>query len=219
MKFFTLLLLLCMAMAASVSAQQFGVKGGMNGSSVFVDGESYNTFKASFYVGAFAEFELPNRFSVQPEIVYSAQGTYSEFIHDVSGMTKSVTVIRSELQTTSKVNYLNIPILVKYELFDGFTMNVGPQFGFLLGGLKQDWDLSYVAVTDGVLGSVSESGTDNYNKDDVNTFDFSVAVGLEYDITERIDVSVRYNIGLTDIAKDGKSRNGVFQLGVGFKIF
>ena len=56
-------------------------------------------------------------------------------------------------------------------------------------------------------------------KDDaenVNTFDFSVPVGISYEYMN-ICLDARYNIGCTKVDKDVKGCNSVFQITLGYK--
>ena len=58
-----------------------------------------------------------------------------------------------------------------------------------------------------------ETATDNYKRND-----FSIPVGISYE-TDDVILSLRYNIGLTDISKEmEKMRNQVFSLSIGYRI-
>ena len=58
------------------------------------------------------------------------------------------------------------------------------------------------------------SGTDGLKK-----FDFSIPLGLSYEISDFV-IDARYNLGLTNINDNdlGKAKNGVIMLTVGYKI-
>ncbi len=78
------------------NAQQtrFGIKGGLNLSTV-VGGEVENTKTfVGFHVGGFAEINIVEKFFIQPELLFSAQGT------KVDGPFEDGDI---------KLNYLNIP--------------------------------------------------------------------------------------------------------------
>ncbi|MCC9016897.1 MULTISPECIES: porin family protein [Flavobacterium] len=103
---------------ANAQKTRFGVKGGLNISSV-VGGDVEDT-KAlvGFHVGGFAEIHVVQRFFIQPELLFSAQGT------KVDG---------SLNDTDIKLNYLNIPVVAKYYIIDKkFNVEAGPQLGVLL---------------------------------------------------------------------------------------
>jgi hypothetical protein len=95
------------------------------------------------------------------------------------------------------MHYLNIPILANYYVVKGLAVKAGIQPGFLVG-----------AKHDGKSFS-----------DDCKKFDFSIPVGLSYEISN-IVFDARYNIGLTKTAKGDnveKTKNSVFQFTVGYK--
>lgn len=112
------------------------------------------------------------------------------------------------------LDYLNIPLRAKVYVAPGFSINAGVQFGFLL---NSKWDvLEY-------FPGVKE-------KDILQTFDFSIPMGVSYEISNVV-IDARYNLGVTDITKDfsktlpdgseiavdSKARNSVFMLTVGYR--
>lgn len=190
-------------MAASfyANAQQqlkFGPKAGVNFSNL--SNVSKAKMLTGFYVGAVAEIKLNEKFSLQPELVYSSQGAenvYSENAvqhhnHDI-------------------VSYINIPVMGKYFLTNSFSIELGPQFGFLVMAENKD-----KITTNGV-----EVKENNDFKNEVNSFDFAIGAGLAYDLSNGFFVNTRYNYGITNVGKSDRyysdSKNRVIQLGVGYK--
>lgn len=75
-----------------------------------------------------AEIKISEKFSLQPELLYSGQG-YDTGI-DTEG--------------TIALNYLNIPVIAKYYVTKKLSLKAGPQIGFLLstkGGTHDYKDL------------------------------------------------------------------------------
>ena len=179
------LLIACAFMVVTVSAQTLGIKAGYNGSKIsfgsnsmdifddMFDGKVKNKINSGVYVGAFTIFELSDKFVVQPELVYSSQGATLKVKDDSDWLKVNV-----------NTHYLNIPVIAKYEIIDGLSVNAGPQFGFLLGdaSAKAKWNIA------GANGSTEKGDVDH---EYFNTFDFAIALGLAYDITEDLDVSLR----------------------------
>lgn len=125
------LLFAMVAMAVGASAQiQWGVKGGLNLSNL--RGDSDGDMKPSIYAGAFAEFALSDAWAIQPEVVYSRQGTKDGDIK-------------------LRVNYLNIPIMAKFYVMDKWSFEAGPQIGFKMNAKVTDGDNS-VKVSDQFKG-------------------------------------------------------------------
>lgn len=114
------------------SAQvKFGIKAGMNVSSWRVDDSFSGNLKS--YIGGnggvFAQIPVSGNFSIQPEVLYSAEGAKV-----------SVSGVDGKYQT----GYVNIPVMLKYTDQSGFFGEFGPQLGLLVsakakgGGQSQD---------------------------------------------------------------------------------
>ena len=100
--------------AAAAQKTYFGVKGGLNFSSIEVeDGEDFEG-KTGMHVGGLAHIHITRQFALQPELVFSMQGG-----EDESDNMKF------------KLNYINIPLLAQYMTADGFRLQTGPQLGIL----------------------------------------------------------------------------------------
>ena len=104
---------------ASINAQEFGAKAGVNFASL--NGDEDFDGRTSFFVGGVVEFEISESFSLQPELLYSSQGAKSSFSEE-----------GFDIESTIKLDYLNIPIMAKYYVTEGFSIEAGPQIGFLL---------------------------------------------------------------------------------------
>lgn len=106
---------------------RFGVKGGLNLSTV-VGGDVENTKSlVGFHVGGFAEIHIVEKFYIQPELLFSAQGT------KVDGPFEDGDI---------KLNYLNIPVVAKYYIVDKkFNVEAGPQLGVLLSAKAEGEDI------------------------------------------------------------------------------
>jgi hypothetical protein len=169
---------------ANVTAQEikFGAKGGLNFATISGDNTKGIDLVTSFNFGVLSEIPISDKFSFQPELMYSGQG-YS--FND----------------NTIALNYLNIPLMGKYYLTKGFSIEAGPQLGFLLSAKNEKTDV----------------------KDSFNSFDFGVNFGLGYKLDNGLNFGARYNLGLTDINNldnsSSKNKNGVFQLTVGYFFF
>jgi hypothetical protein len=106
--------------------------------------------------------------------------------------------------TSIKLDYLNIPILINWYLpwVEGLTIKGGLQPAFLLSS-----SVDY--------GNVSVGMDDS---DSFETFDFAIPLGVSYELDFGLLLDVRYNIGMTDIYKDGsKGKNAVFQITLGYR--
>jgi len=129
---------LFLATSATMNAQflKLGVKAGVNFASQTGDAfPEQNIDKegiTSFHAGLVAELKLLEKFSIQPELLYSTQGaTYKN----------AVSEFKNEL------GYLSIPVMAKFYLTKSVSLEVGPQASFLLSE-KNDFDVKNAETFD-----------------------------------------------------------------------
>ena len=155
--------------------------------------------KLGIHFGGFAQFELVNNFSIQPELTLSTQGANDEDTDDWQRV---------------KLTYFNLAAPFKYTLANNLHFSVGPQLGFLTGGTfekedKADGDIKIHSAKHVLSGT-----------------DLSLGFGLGYTLNSGIDLHLRYNHGLSDINDDPADlgfyepfqtiKSRVFQLSVGY---
>lgn len=200
-KLFTITMAL---VAFTISAQNvtFGAKAGLNFASMTGDDADGLDGRTSFHLGVTAEIEMSDTFSIQPELLYSGQGftdsgeleLYDEFGDFLGAVDADI---------TAKVNYLNLPIMLKYYVSDGLSLEAGPQIGFLLGAKVK-------------VEAEGESETEDV--DDLKSTDFAFNLGAAYKLDSGLNFGLRYSMGLTDVP-DGDSdgfKHSVLQLSVGY---
>jgi len=184
MKKFLVLAVVTVLGFANVNAQEikFGAKGGLNFASVSGDNTKGIGAVTSFNFGVISEIPISDKFSFQPELMYSGQG------YDFN-------------DKTIALSYLNFPLMGKYYVTKGFSVEAGPQVGFLFSAKNDKTDV----------------------KDYFNTVDFGVNFGLGYKLGNGLNFGARYNLGLTDInnvaKSSSKNKNSVFQVSVGYFFF
>lgn len=204
MKKCVLLLMFTCLSFGYVQAQsvKFGVKAGLNMSNLAVSPELNGpapSTRLGVHLGGFAQFDLVNSFSVQPELMFSTQGANDEDKDDWQRV---------------KLSYLNFAAPFKYTLENNLHFSVGPQLGFLLGGEfekedKEDGERKLHNATHLLKGS-----------------DLALGLGLGYTLNSGIDLSLRYNLGLNNINHNpadlafyepGQTiKSRVFQVSVGY---
>jgi len=191
MKKLALVILAGVSFATANAQFQFGVKGGFNFSSLNGSDIQDARTRVSANLGAFIRLPIAERVSLQPELVYSSQG--AKFVNP---------------DESFPVNYLNIPILLRFGVGGGFAIYTGPQIGILL------------SAKDKMNGNSIDL------KDAYKSSDLSWAFGLGYKIPQTpVGIDFRYNAGLSNIEEHsfnnshGSIRNGVFQLGVTYVLF
>ena len=194
------------AMSSLTFAQQFGVKGGMNVSSLSNDATlSDQSSKIGFNAGVFMNAPLAENFSIQPEVLYNDLGSKVTRSTTIGGNTYSADYSRN-------LGYISVPVMFQYNATPGFYLEAGPQFGFLVSANDK-----YKSSTNGNTNNSNIVGLD---KDAFNTFDFGLGLGAGYYFTPNIGLTARYVAGLTDIIKNNNGdsvKNNVFQVGLAYK--
>lgn len=162
----------------------FGAKAGLNLATLQPE---LTDSRTSFHLGGMAEIMVTDVFSVQPELMYSAQGAKDQ--ND------------SDNNETYKVDYISLPVLAKYYVVEGLSIEGGPQLGFLLSA------------------EVEDNGETSDLKDDTKGLDFGLAFGLGYKMDNGLNFGLRYYLGsdVNDIGDDPEEfKNRVFQISVGY---
>ena len=171
---------------ANAQKTQFGLKAGVNFATLTGDTDGASSI-IGYNVGGFAEIKMSEKFSIQPELLFSTQGA-------------QVTSDGTEVDFI--LSYLNIPVMAKYYASPKFSIELGPQIGFLTSAKGKAMGVS-VDV-----------------EDFFKSTDFGLNFGAGYDFTKKFSAGVRYNLGLSNIAEDsgGDSvQNSVFSITIGYK--
>ncbi|MFC1887690.1 porin family protein [Candidatus Cloacimonadota bacterium] len=180
-----------------VHAQLFarsGFKGGVNfakytGSDVH-DPETM----IGYIIGGFVAFEINESFYIQPEVFYTMKGV------KFSG---------PGWEYSENINYIEVPLLVKYVLSTYGNSNpyvlTGPAFGFNLGG---------------TYDAESDDGDGSGDLDDIAPLDAGLVFAGGFDFG-RIILEVRYTMGLSaiyDFDEDVDAKNAVLSIMAGFTL-
>jgi len=197
--------------SSSMSSVRFGVKAGMNVSSLSKDaGLEDQKSKIGFNAGVFANIPVAESFSIQPELLYNQLGSKVENSYTIAGIT-------TRESYSTNFDYITVPVMFQYNFVPNFYLEAGPEFGLMVGA-KNKGD----RTTTGGGTTTMVSYTDDIDKDNLNTFNFGVGIGAGYYFTDNLGVTARYVAGVTDVAKDRPSgsdaiRNNNFQVGLAYK--
>ncbi len=188
MKRIFLLLAFAGTFAAANAQTKIGLKGGLNVADIGGEDADGVDAKIGFHIGGFANFGIGNKFSIQPELVYSTQGGKVDIPGD---------------DIKYRFNYINIPVMLKYELVQGLNAQLGPQFGFAVTRKRKQGD-----------------NTRDVN-DDYKGFDLGLGLGASYQFPSTpVGIDARYIFGLSRLDDDGDAKifNRVFQLGITYTL-
>lgn len=143
--------------------------------------------------GAELEYQVSDIFSLSGGAIYSMQGSK----YDRSFLNQTI-------RTTTKLDYINVPIMANVYVVKGLAVKLGIQPGFNVNS-KQ----TFSGKT--VVGDIDEKA-----ELDAKSVDFSIPVGLSYEYNNVV-LDARYNWGLTKVFDGSDAKNSVFQITLGYK--
>lgn len=148
--------------------------------------------KLNYQAGFFCEYRFNGKFAIAPEVVFAAQGGK----WDLNEL--------SHKRETDHVNYINVPVMLKYYVAPAFSIDFGPQVGFNV------YSKYTMLETDG-------SKWTNDWKVNTNAVDVGVGLGMTYNISDDVFLQGRYTLGVTNAFKDREKRNGNAQIAIGYR--
>ena len=169
-----------------ISKSNGGIKGGYNLAAVTYDGEGETEQRSGFHVGFYGESFLNESISIQPELTYSQQG---------------YKVTNGSSTFTQKLDYINLPIMLKAYPVQNLFLEAGPQIGLAISHKEE-----YTGLF---------SGTTEYEP---SNFDWGLNFGGGFKFDSGISLGVRYHLGLGDLYDEGKAKNRVLQFSLGFDL-
>jgi len=165
-------------MHAQLSA---GIKAGMNVAGFKSDDDDQES-KTGIVLGAFTAYSLTPKFDLQAELMFSQQGA-------------------KEGSGSYNFNYIVLPVIAKFSVWNNLYVSSGPQFGFL-GSAK-----------------TKEDGEKEDIRDNVKSSDLSWIFGAGYQFKQGFVADMRFIPGLSDISDNSaRIKNTVFQLTIGYRI-
>lgn len=197
---------------SSAQDKKFGIIGGANYSTLFGDIRDNPNFeidrRLSFHAGFFADFQLSDKFSFSPRILYSSQGYKSS--GDLSDFGVEPIPSPSEFENFIQYNYLNLPMVFSFTLANEIHLNFGPQAGFLLNTVsKFEGD-----------GEEERSSANGDFK-----LDYGGLLGVSYNFSDEFFIELNYYQGISNISRnpdfrfESTNNNSVFQLSLGYLLF
>ncbi|SMO39828.1 porin family protein [Solitalea koreensis] len=183
---------------ASAQKLEFGIKGGVNFTSAsdikFSDNLS-TSFKntsgnvTGWHLGVYSEIGV-SILTFQPELLFAEKGFKSD---------------QENGTVTVKYNYLDIPILVKFNPIPLVSIFSGPQVS--------------IKLSDKISGP--SDITSQINLNNLKDGDWGIVAGAGVKLS-KLQIQGRYIWGLNDVTKEGASvdfKNQMFQISLGYKIF
>jgi hypothetical protein len=183
------LLLMCdnaMLIGQAYNHAEFGIKGGLNVAGMTVDSRARRNIRGGVHGGLFMKIPVTSGFSFQPEIIYSSRGVKLSYDQEFYGT--SLTLV----ETTFRLNYIDFPLFLAYNITGGINMHLGPYVGFLLNA-NVDTRSEVPEFPDIELDG-------EFDRENFNGRDFGLSAGLEMDFGS-YKFGIRYNLGLVMAAE------------------
>lgn len=140
-----------------------------------------------FVGGAEFEYQATDILSLTAGVLYSMEGAKNK---------------DSNTTLTTKLDYINIPILANVYVAKGLAVKLGVQPEF---NVKSAFNASYG----------SSSASEDF---DAKGVCFSIPVGMSYEFSGApVVIDARYNWGLTKVVDGSDCKNSVFQITLGYK--
>ncbi|MDF9798007.1 hypothetical protein OKW21_003270 [Catalinimonas alkaloidigena] len=130
-----------------------------------------------FHLGIYFNVRLAELFALEPAIMFSQKGTGTSL--DLGGSSFAKGTIVS--------NYIDIPILMRLYVAEGFNLFLGPQLSYQLGS-------TYSLSIDNEL-LIDDEDTSN----DISELDAGLVLGLGYEFEEGFNINLSGEFGLLSV--------------------
>jgi hypothetical protein len=197
MKKFLLLPVCLLCISSLLFAQKrlgAGLKAGVNVATQVTSGMAENVDSQSlvgFHGGVTVNYFILDRLAIQIDGLISQKGSkWSD----------------PYFSGKDKLSYLDIPMLVRFQVLDFLNIHAGPQFGFLLKATQ------------------IQDGGDKVDIDDYyKSTDIGMVLGAEANLPLNLNVTLRYIFGLSSVDTEvyydvDDWRNNVFQVSIGYRL-
>lgn len=188
-KIFLILSLAILSGLTATAQSGFGIRGGANFFDFGGDDISENEYtnRTGFHAGIYTSILGGGPVSVEPGIYYSVKGTQNDDIAN----------------SRAVLDYVDVPLLVRLKLGEGFNFFAGPQVSFLVNS-KFEGDFG---------GSTVSLDTDS-----VKDTDAALVFGLGYNLPKGLNIQGSYDYGFTPIFKksDADVYNRGFKVSLGY---
>jgi hypothetical protein len=202
-----LILLANISINAQTTEMTFGLKSGINMSKytpdVYVGNSRIVEYqgKIGFYIGGYSNIKISEKFRVQPELLFSNQGTKRVF-EDISvSDSNGILIGISDIEETINESVISLPIILQYFVNNKFNLEGGIQLGYVMNR-KQE-------TTKDPFG-LNQGNNSQNNNTDYDKFDLGLNIGLGYKILENVRINTRYFLGL--IERDNAIKHSIFSL-------
>lgn len=179
-------LLYCLMFPWVIHAQKLhlGIKAGVN--LAYLSGYEEiagDDIRTAHHYGIYGDIVFSEKLSLQTEVLFSSQGANYE---DSEDFEDGETIFYTEDQAIAE--YIIVPVMLKFYPVKGFSLQAGPQLGFL-STAKNKYKENGI------------SREDDY-EDFIKSTDFGLALGLGYKMGFGLNIDARYVHGISNILSE-----------------
>jgi hypothetical protein len=169
------------------------------------DGSASTKMKEGIHAGVYISIPVGPGFEIEPGLQYSQKGMRLEGKIPY----EKAEFLNATVTVTNKSEYLELPIVAKLFIGEGFHIYGGPQVAYLLSNKVQ---VEAKALGYNVLNREWDV------KDRFREFDLSLAGGVGYRFNNGLTMSAGYDHGLEKVDKKGnfEAYNRAFKASVGY---
>ena len=229
---YSLLVLFVNALSAQL---QYGVKAGLNYNIISVNikqgssTETDNPTGIGFHLGGYGRYSISEKLAFRPELLFSScrtkensETTETKTLVDFTDGSDYTATTTSVAEDKSAFNYIQIPLLADYSVTDNISLQAGPSIGLLMG-YKNEYTYSYsTKYSNGDPTFSTNSSVTSSSKSGINTLNFGLAIGANYQLENGLSFGFRYDRGLSSINSiftDFVTQHwNVIQLSLGYQI-
>lgn len=161
--------------------------------------------REGFHVGGYVTIPVIPGFEIEPGLQYSQKGTKLTGKLPIDG----VDFLNANLTITNKAEYIDVPVLARVYVGEGFNIFAGPQVSYLVS--------NKVKAEAGALG-FNALNREWDMKSGFRNMDVAVTGGLGYRFTNGFNISAGYDYGLNTIDSNGsfETYNRVIKASLGY---
>ena len=185
---------------------EFGLKGGptyyfqstSEGDDVPAGSDAPKSYSGpGFHLGVFLQYELSEKINLRPELQFSSRYTTESYRKSVQ---LGDTTTSQTADITRSQTYLELPVLLGYQVSEKFGLHLGPAFGFLLGSKITTTGSTTVTTP----GGTTTTSLDNSlsTTDGLRPVEIAGVVGAAYRFGGRLEIGLRYWRGFTTLEEE-----------------
>ncbi|RLD92053.1 MAG: hypothetical protein DRJ29_12805 [Bacteroidetes bacterium] len=191
----------------------FSLKAGVNYSMITNVEEGNN--RAGFNFGLVNNIKLTEKFFLLPEFIALSPRGVKDIPTLSTGIPELDDLLGNPEFTDRKLNYIDIPLLIKYHITDRWSVSAGPQVSFLVSAVDIYRSTPIEGITLKTELDIEEA---------FKTVDLAAVIDLTFVVSEPVNgkgfnLFARYGRGFIDILKENDGdpfHNSTFQFGATF---